>query len=588
METVRRFAPVAVLVVLLAACGAPSPSGGGGDDEVLIPPTTEVLSDDAREALTSVGADGTLTFAAASGVGDALEADDVVVSEPTPAAPEGLLRRVTAVRTEGDEVIVETAGATLRDAVHEGSLHVSVRLQPSDLERSVALHSGVTVQDFSHTIDTDFGTGGLLQATGSLTIDPILDLDIGLSCNDKFLGVCVEIPDLNVRVRVGVTETAELTIEGSEELDFDEELPIAAHDFAPMTFFIGPVPVVLTPRLVIYLTASGSLSAELTFDATQDLTLAGGFEYDSDTGFDDLSQTSSSFDHGGVDFAGEAEARAAIGGRYQIRLYGVIGPFGSLEAGPRLQANVAGLPGTASVLWELEGCLTGTVGIDSVDVLDLSYEAELFDACTTIASDDNDPPFVVIQTPSPGTQHFVGETFTLRGAASDPDDQEVDCAWTSSLGGDPLPLNGCEVEVAFASEGTRTLTLTGTDPAGATDTDTVTITIDPVPDVLPVIASPDDGEALGPGSVITLEGSASGGTAPYQFDWSVAWPTDDAGNGGDLYAIGSGASLEWTVADTLDLPGCEFFSWGRVILQVTDADGFMGSRSVIVSISLIC
>lgn len=588
METVRRFVPVAVLVVLLAACGSPSPGGGGGDDEVLIPPTTEVLGADAREALTSVDADGTLTFAAASGVADALDVDDVVVSEPTTAAPEGLLRTVTAVRTENDQVIVETVGATLRDAVHEGSLHVSVRLQPSDLESSVALHSGVTVQDFSHTIDTDFGTGGVLHATGSLTIDPILDLDIDLSCDDTFLGVCVEIPDLNVRVRVGVTETAELTIEGSEELAFDEELPIAAHDFAPMTFFIGPVPVVLTPRLVIYLTASGSLTAELTFEASQDLTLAGGFAYDSDTGFDDLSQTSSSFDHSGVDFAGAADARAAVGGRYQIRLYGVIGPFGSLEAGPRLRANVAGLPGTASVLWELEGCLTGTVGIDSVDVLDLSYESELFDLCTTIASDDNDPPFVVIQTPSPGTQHFVGETFTLRGAASDADGQPVACAWTSSLAGDPLPLAGCEVDVAFASAGPRTLTLTGTDPAGATDTDTVTIDIDPVPDVLPVIVSPDDGQALGPGSVITLEGSASGGTEPYQFDWSIAWPTDEAGNGGDLYAIGSGASLEWAVDDTLELPGCEFFTWGRVILQVTDTDGFMGSRSVIVSIGLIC
>jgi len=144
MSVLRRIgAYAAAVALLLAACG--QPGGGGNDDEVLIPPTTEVLDDEARSDLAEVDADGTLTFDAGAGVADTLEADDVVVAQPAAAAPEGLLRHVTAVRTLGDEVIVETSGAEPIEAVHEGSLSVSVPLDANDLRSSMALHSGVEV-----------------------------------------------------------------------------------------------------------------------------------------------------------------------------------------------------------------------------------------------------------------------------------------------------------------------------------------------------------------------------------------------------------------------------------------------------------
>ena len=144
MSVLRRTgAHAAAVALLLASCG--QPGGGGNDDEVLIPPTTEVLDDEARSDLAEVDADGTLTFDDGAGIADTLEADDVVVAQPAAAAPEGLLRRVTAVRTLGDEVIVETTGAELIEAVHEGSLSVSVPLDANDLRSSMALHSGVEV-----------------------------------------------------------------------------------------------------------------------------------------------------------------------------------------------------------------------------------------------------------------------------------------------------------------------------------------------------------------------------------------------------------------------------------------------------------
>ena len=584
MGTKQNFALSLLVILLLTACGQQPPSGPG-TAEVLIPPTTKVLEPTDRQGLLEVRADGTMVFSAASGIANRLEADDVVVSEPASAAPMGLLRKVTSVREAGDVVIVTTVGAELREAVHEGSLSVTLDLDEADLEGSLALRSGVAVQGLGHTIDTDFGTGGRLQVTGSLDIDPILDLDIGISCSRKVLGICIAIPDLNVLVKVGFEETADLSIVGSENFDFDEEFAIARHDFKPVTFSIGPIPVVLTPRLDLFLTTSGSLTGDLSFTADQSLTLAGGFSFDSDTGFDDIVQNESSFDHGNVAFDGEASARASVGGRFQIRLYGVVGPFGSLEGGPRLEGSHQGLTGPGTVLWTLEGCLTGTVGIDSVDVLNLQYSTELFDACATFANHENQAPSVFILAPVEGSQRFVGEDVTLRASTSDPDGHAVACEWTSSVADASFPVSGCETSVVFATAGSRTLTLTGTDPAGATDSDTVTITVDPAPDILVTISNPEEGRGIPIDEPTTLQGSASGGVEPYTFSWSVApHPTSE-----EIHQIGPGASRDWTPNETFEqLDELCAVMFPRLILDVIDADGFEGTRTIDIMVGGIC
>ena len=146
-----------------------------------------------------------------------------------------------------------------------------------------------------------------------MAIDPILDLDIGIRCDDEVLGVCVEIPDRAVRVRVGLNETADVTLEGREDLDCDEELRAGRR-----LRWRGRCPRGRGQPLP---------AAPLRRDRPVRV----------------------------------ARGRPAL-------------------AGPR-----AGLQGTDALLWELAGCLTGTVGVDSVDVLDLQHDSELFDLCTTFA-----------------------------------------------------------------------------------------------------------------------------------------------------------------------------------------------------------
>lgn len=618
MKTSRNRSLTAAIVIALVSSvcslpsGAPTPTAGLPDPgEVIIPPTTKVMDVASRAALESVAADGTLTFSITTPGLETLAPGDVLVFDAGAQTPDGLLRKVVASRTEGDKLIVQTEGALLTEAVHQGRVTFERELReedirateflvpgvrfaparasgPSGVLASLSPESALRPDGLSYTFDSDLGTGGQMRVLGNATLTPILDVDLWISCNRKVLGICAEIPDLNFKTRVGMEESTSLRISGNVANTFNRDVEIARHTFSAITFSIGPVPVVFVPILTVYLHGDGTLTAAMNYAVQQQLTLVAGFKYNSDSGFEDLSERNATFSQTDLSFNGSVDVRGALGVKFELRLYGVIGPYGSLEAGPHLSANLTGLNSDVNLLWRIEGCLWLNVGIDSVDVLDIHYNKELYRGCAGFGTGENHPPIVYITSPNPSSQIYQGVPFTLRGAANDPDGGTATCRWTSSNSGDPLPANACEQAVTFQSQGSRNLTLTGTDPAGKTATAAVTVNVLPPPTVLVDISSPLDGGVIGPDEVITLQGSASGGAAPYSYNWKVAYPTDAAGSGGTVYNIGPGNSRTWKASDTLPVGGCEVNDFARLILEAADGNGFTGTRSITVAIQLIC
>ncbi|GEM83245.1 Ig-like domain-containing protein [Meiothermus hypogaeus] len=591
MKHTWKLALLGLAVGLLAACSQPKPQEE--EPAVVVPDTTKVLDAGSRNALSEVSPDGTLRFDPRSGVENRLKAGDVVVSEPAQAIPDGLLRKVRAVRVEGGAVLVETEPAKIQEAIHRGSLSVRRELKLEDLRSSVSLQQGVSVQGFRHTLNTDFGTGGRIRATGTLEINPVLDFDLGLRCDETvrvpLLGrICAEWPDLEVLARVGVEQSANLRLTGELAYTFEREWPIATHNFAPLTFFIGPVPVVLTPKLTIFLRADGEVTARFNFEVQQSLTLIAGFEYNSDRGFRDLSEHRATLELQPPTLEGRVLAQATAGVRFQVLLYGVVGPYGELRGGPKFEASLQGLSG--GVLWHLRACLTLSIGITSVEILDLRYNKDLLQACLPISQRTNTPPTVSIQSPTAGSEIYRGVAVTLRGLVSDVDaalGQGVSCRWTSSIPSDPSPT-GCEASATFSTTGSRTLTLTATDTAGASRSASVTITVREPPAILVSISSPADGATLYFGENTNLSGSASGGTGPYTYTWRVAFPTNAAGEGGTVYTIGNGANRIWRPSDTIPGLSCSNMGYAKLTLEARDANSLMGSRSIIVYLTTLC
>lgn len=580
-------------------------------DGYLIPPTTKVMDAAVQSAIESVSPEGVITFSHSTPALAALSQGDVLVSDAVEAAPYGLLRKVKSISTEGEKIIVETEDAELIEAVHEGRVSFVKDLRPEDV-KTTWLHPGVTFNEpatitkthpgaasfspasafrpntFSYNIDTDFGTGGRIKVVGNASLEPKLEADANISCNDKKFGICVEIPDLNFMTRIAILENVSLAVKG-DATNFNKRIEIARHEFSPLTFWIGPVPVVFTPILSIYLRGDGLLTSKLEYAIGQKLTLAAGFSYNSDDGFKDLSEASFEFIKPTPTFTNRVELRGVIGGEFELLLYGVIGPYASLEAGPYFRANLSGLPSEPGVLWRAEGCVWLFVGINSVKVIKLRYQKELYEGCATFAEGRNQPPSVSIQSPNPGTQVYQGEALKLRATVFDPDGGDLTCQWTSNQSGDPFPIADCQrATVTFSSPGTRTLNLNATDTAGLKANASVTFEVLPPPTILVNITNPLDGGTVGPDEVINLAATISGGKEPYNLTWSFAFPTDPAGNGGTSYNIGSGNNVSWAPSNSISFGGCEVYGLGRLTLTVQDANGFSGSRSIVILISRIC
>ena len=196
----------------------------------------------------------------------------------------------------------------------------------------------------------------------------------------------------------------------------------------------------------------------------------------------------------------------------------------------------------------------------------------------------NFPPQVTITAPETFTDVFRTATVVLRATATDVNQPGgvlacTSLTWTSSVPGDAaFPATGCEVPVAFASNGNRTLTVTATDPQGASDVASVQITVvDPPPDLPPnvQVTSPADGSAPPVNEALTLSATASDpeDAGPLAYRWTVQLGAEAE------IEVGTTASVQWTPNQTYDFD--QEGTWTVVVrLRATDQGGNVGTDFV--------
>jgi hypothetical protein len=145
-------------------------------------------------------------------------------------------------------------------------------------------------------------------------------------------------------------------------------------DLAPITFYLGPLPVVLVPRIELWIGIDGTVTAGLVAGATASAQPRVGFGYENGSWSPtvDLSPTAA-FDVPSFRDGAFGEARVWAGPRASLAAYGVAGVYGSLEAFVR-----ADLDTTRNPWWELHAGLDANAGlfIEVFDVTLAEYEFE--------------------------------------------------------------------------------------------------------------------------------------------------------------------------------------------------------------------
>jgi hypothetical protein len=431
--------------------------------EIIVPSTTKVLSPTSQAALETVQPNS-LTFTGTQPIATG----DVVVSAPTAQAPNGFLRKVTGIKTENGKTILETAPATLRQAIQKGSLDVTRALTEADIE-STQLAGGVsytqklrpqaTNPTFSFNKVLFDKDGDTNTTTDQVVLSGLLDLatSVRFDWDIDFFP-----PDFDFLAEASFTQKSNLTLKGKVDFNFVKKIRIGEVRFRAITFSIGPVPVVIRPVVKLDIGVRGSASGAVDVSVTQTLVIKAGAKYDEEWSNLSAVTNTSTVDSSSISAAINAEAFANV--TLELQLYEAVGLFVRPEVFVAFDAQVPRKP-----FWKLDGGIGVDVGVE-IDKwgIEKEYNTRVFEKRFPIASSPNSPPNI-------GLDFFgtadLNRPVALTAFANDFEDgSDLLITWTSSQTTDGVLGTGRNLNKTFSTIGTRTLTVSTTDSDGATAT----------------------------------------------------------------------------------------------------------------------
>jgi len=353
--TETRLEPRAFLpLVLLNAVTQPT----------VISPDANPLSASTTQYLEVLSSTGTFTFTRSTPELETLVPGDVIASQPTTAAPDGFLRKVSGITTVEGQVVVDTQPATLEDAIIQGTLQVNQNLTPSDVRQAFQLE-GVSLQPvplaaageaFSIAVnnvvlfDNDGNTGTTddqITANGTITFEPGVDIYVVIQG--------IQLKQFYFAMRGA--ETAQLEVQSNLDLgSVKKEVELARYVLNPIVTVVAGFPVVFTPIIAVRVGVDGSVHVGVTTGATQSLSLTGGIKY-LEGQWSPIAESTRQFTYNPPALTAGLDLKGYGGVRLELLLYGAAGPYADLNAFLKLEAALFSDP-----WWSLYGGLEMPVG----------------------------------------------------------------------------------------------------------------------------------------------------------------------------------------------------------------------------------
>ncbi|MFO0738274.1 MAG: PQQ-binding-like beta-propeller repeat protein [Labilithrix sp.] len=390
-----RVAPVLLSLAVVVACSSDDtpPAGGGGTSDVVLRPNAHVLSTAELTRISSIAPDGTITFASRDPALDALIPDDVIVGGIAAATPRGLLRRITRVERTSAGLVFGTKPAALPDVIASGKLHLSRVLKSGDISTATEVVPGTGFYvALDNVVLYDGGSAGTrVTANGNISFEPSIDLDVDIDLGGVH----------RLAFTVGGSQGATIDLTTGASLQFDEKKEVATYNFVPFVIEFGPVPVVFAPRLILEVGASGHVDAASTVSIVEQSQVKLGLAYESGS-ISPIASAEPTYSFGGPSVVAGASVKAWAGGRAELLIYDVLGPYGTIDGYLKLDAAPAATP-----CWALTAGVESRFGL-TIDVFGLKLvdtDTNVLDRSTPLASGTCKTP--VIPPPGPWAYAFT-------------------------------------------------------------------------------------------------------------------------------------------------------------------------------------
>jgi hypothetical protein len=333
------------------------------DPGVVLAASTRILAPNAGVIQAYDEASGTLTLPINS-VTSAYVPGTILVGGITASTPVGVRpSKVVSVATSGGNLVVTTVPASLEEAVSDGTISEERQLSAADVVEELITPQGMNVlkgqsltsalafnckkggsagisKNFSKHLDDTTTTWNNGSTGLSMDIEGCVRADLALKLNLSIKKFKLQSFEASVKL----TEEAELAFKTTGSASYGKEWELGRVKFASMTFFLGPVPVVVSPFVAFIVGVEGNVTASLSYKVTQDLTYKVGIGYTRADGMKKINEKEFHFDLPEKDFVNvnlAASAKAYVGLKAGINfwstvilatadgdLYGVVRGFG--------------------------------------------------------------------------------------------------------------------------------------------------------------------------------------------------------------------------------------------------------------------
>jgi len=318
-----------------------------GATTVVVSPRTQVISPSVVQSVPAPGKSGKVTYAG----GNDTQVGKIIVVGQGPGTPNGFIGRVTDVAQKGGLTVVSTAPATLLQAVPQGVVHLVAksapgsraepRASPIKCEGSVSASITPSVT-FTTSLDLEASWSGAKMQSASLTATA--SLDAGVQAIVSAAGSCT------------LEQRTLLSLKGPT---FDG--------------FVGPVPIVMTSKLTVYLDANASAQASLSTGVDAGFSASAGVGWSKGQGFFPIGTFTPHFTFTPPTLSASASAAVNITPTVDVLFYGLVGPRVALKTGVEFNADIAADP-----WWSLDIPVDVTASI-AIPPLDLeSPELEIY------------------------------------------------------------------------------------------------------------------------------------------------------------------------------------------------------------------
>ncbi len=521
--------------------------------------TTRIASPDAFRSVTA--APGGRQEVVLQDPGHEVKPGTVLTAGAGPETPDGVLLEVKDVERDGATATVVGEPAPLTAIGPAADIRVRPELVlPKSLEARAAspLARGAAAADDAEgeAFDEPFECEAGAEATVEGSIEFSAQTDMGIAWGGFW-----EPLTIRAHARADFREAARLAVElkGRASCELDLELLKKDYEFKAITFTVGPVPVVIVPKLNFKLTGEAEIEGTIETWVEQEAKASVGVEWDGEK-LVPIAEAGNAFDYQLPDLTVTASAKAAIGPKLSFELYGIAGPYltagayGKFERDPDVDPE-----------WKLAAGLEAGAG--------LKFKVWTFDFDEGVP-DLFDKEWILAQSPEPPSPDVTTERLPVATQGA---------PYAAELAVNPLaraPLT-FEISAGALPDGLRideaTGRISGTPTGGGRSTFTVlvkdrkeleaerelTLDVATPPAAITTTALPG-ATALAPYS---LRLAAAGSSRPYRWTASgvPAGMTVDAGG---------------VLSGTPDAPGTH-----TIALRVTGGDGKVAERRLALTVA---